>query len=167
MILHFSQIGFTEDLTFTSFHSFRKKSVYHYNTDISILQALFWGIFHVFPLFSRRKGLSWWNAGLFLRELGRFLTEAGAHDKKLVLHVATLHRTSSKNDWDARVCPRARSFLRGDFDCTKSATLREKHYNCILFGRSLMRTKGCADKNSPRPSRPATRLSASVILKIG
>ena len=78
MILHFSQIGFTEDLTFTSFHSFRKKSVYHYNTNISILQVLFWGIFHVFPHFSRgyelwgtMAALSSWRPGLLMDAGGR------------------------------------------------------------------------------------------------
>ena len=41
MILHFSQIGFTEDLTFISILSFRKKSDLYYNLEKGFLQVFF------------------------------------------------------------------------------------------------------------------------------
>ena len=54
MILHFSQIGFTEDLTFISFLSFRKKSIYYITTKSLILQVefSFFLNFFLFFLFS-------------------------------------------------------------------------------------------------------------------
>jgi len=41
MILHFSQIGLTDDLTFTVKSSFQKKSDYNYNIALVNLQEVF------------------------------------------------------------------------------------------------------------------------------
>ena len=46
MILHFSQIGLTDDLTFTVKSSFQKKSEYYINTAYVNLQEEFTKKFH-------------------------------------------------------------------------------------------------------------------------
>ncbi len=48
IILHFSQIGFTDDLTFTATASLPKKSNYNYSTIFSIWQALFKNSFIIY-----------------------------------------------------------------------------------------------------------------------
>ncbi len=48
IILHFSQIGFTDDLTFTATASLPKKSNCNYSTIFSIWQALFKNSFIIY-----------------------------------------------------------------------------------------------------------------------
>ena len=53
IILHFSQIGFTDDLTFTATASLPKKSNCNYSTIFSIWQALFKNSFIIY-LYGKR-----------------------------------------------------------------------------------------------------------------
>ena len=55
IILHFSQIGFTDDLTFTATASLPKKSNCNYSTIFSIWQALFKNSFIIYLYGKRYK----------------------------------------------------------------------------------------------------------------